>query len=160
MQCKISSNIDKLNEISKFHKWIPNESNIRPNLETLRLKDEFFKKINIFYESYLDYIYSDIFEFKYSINKNGKIKVEKENVYKKKIFQRNIFPYDLPEKTNHFVLWYSYKENISENEINNDIKNNLFRLTKSNNFNFVWYENPKKTFEEVFHLQVFWIDTN
>ena len=158
MHCKISSDINFLNKINKSHSWIPSQLNIRPNSKVLDKKKIFLEKINIFYESFTDYIYNDIFEFNSVINDEGKIKVLKENITEKKVFEKNMFPYDVPENTKHYIMWYSYNE--SNNLINEDIKNNIYEITNSFNFDFVWYENPKKSMENIFHVHVFWIDLN
>ena len=158
MQCKISSDINNLNKINKKYSWVPSELNIRPSSKIINTKNNFLKTIDTFYESYLDYIYSDIFEFKNEFNESGRIKVLKDNIYKKVIFQRNMFPYELPDGTQHYVLWYSYNENITEDLINEDIKLNIYNILNSNKFDFVWYDNPKKTVKDVFHVQVFWIE--
>lgn len=156
MQCKISSDINFLNNVNKSHCWIPNELNVRPTPEVLALKQTFLGQINTFYDTFIDYVYSDIFEFNYVFNDDGKIKVLGENVIKKKIFQRNMFPYNLPENTKHYIMWYSYNED-NNSQINEDIKKNIYQIVKSDKFDFVWYENPKKTMENIFHVHVFWI---
>ena len=52
-------------------------------------------------------------------------------------------------------MWYTYQD-IPDNEINNDIDNSLYELMGHKNFEFVWYENPKMSVPEIYHVQVFW----
>ena len=67
-----------------------------------------------------------------------------------------MFPYNVSNKTNHYVIWYSYNE-VNEEQINNDITSQLKKILGNNNFDFVWYINPKKHMKSIFHAQVFWI---
>ena len=72
-----------------------------------------------------------------------------------------MFPYNVKEGTRHYVMWYSYFDNtLKEEKINEDIYNQIKLLVNNNNFDFVWYENPKKTVKGIYHLQVFWINLN
>ena len=87
----------------------------------------------------------------------GKIYVDKEDIKQKHIFIKNMFPYNLPEGTNHYILWYSYNSlDLTDDKINTDITNSLKELLNHDNFEFIWYENPKKTIDSIHHLQVFW----
>ena len=52
-------------------------------------------------------------------------------------------------------MWYTYV--VSDHiKINQDIYESLFALLGDKNFEFIWYENPKMTIPEIYHLQVFW----
>ena len=52
-------------------------------------------------------------------------------------------------------MWYTYND-ISDIEITSDILDSLKNILKHDNFEFVWYENPKMSVPEVYHVQVFW----
>jgi len=52
-------------------------------------------------------------------------------------------------------MWYTYKPETEE-EISKDITEALRNLVGGDNFQFVWYENPKMTIPGLFHVQVFW----
>ena len=45
----------------------------------------------------------------------------------------------------------------SDQTINEIISMNLLKITKSSDFDFVWYKNPKPSITNFFHVQVFWI---
>ena len=74
------------------------------------------------------------------------------------IFSKNKYPYQLPTNTNHYIMWYTYQPE-TDSDINQDIFNSLKNMLKNTNFNFVWYENPKQTIPELFHVQIFWISS-
>lgn len=160
-QCKISPCLFNLNTLNKKYDWIPGENNIRPLEIIIDRKNEYNKNIINFYENEKHFILSEIFCFESSFNKDGKIFVEGNNIYKKHILQQNMFPYNVKKDTRHYVMWYSYFDNtLDEEKINKDIYNQIKLLVKNSNFDFVWYENPKKTVKDIYHLQVFWINLN
>ena len=154
--CQISSDINSLNILNKDFSWIPGENNIRPSEEILRKKEDYLNNTETFYESEKDFILTEIFGFKDSINSNGKIYVKDDDIKHKNIFCKNMFPYNLSNETNHYVIWYSYND-ISEKQINYDITYELQKILGHNKFDFVWYINPKKHMKSIFHAQVFWI---
>ena len=75
------------------------------------------------------------------------------------IFEENKFHYDdLPEGTHHWVMWY--KKKPDESTINKDIEDALKEeLNLSDDYDFVWYENPRMSMPQLYHLQVFWKGT-
>jgi hypothetical protein len=74
-----------------------------------------------------------------------------------KVFQQNEFPYAI-EEGNHWVLWYgSSGQSCSDEDITSDIYIALLdHLNGSEDFDFAWYENPKMSVPEFYHVQVFW----
>jgi len=144
---KISSKIEKLNELSEKYSWIPNEKTIRPDndddkkiyIDDLILKYGDIKRGTLF----------DIFNFN-----------SLDNIKPTKLFQENKFKYNI--QGNHYVMWYlEYNESeITDDIINFDIYLNIFKIIGNKNFNFAWYKNPKMSVPEIFHVQVFWIDKN
>jgi hypothetical protein len=112
------------------------------------------ENISTFYQEERDYVFCEIFDFKHSINKEGKIYVKNKDIKREKMFCKNMFPYRVPGLTQHYVMWYSY-DIIDETEINNDITYQIQKLIGNNHFDFVWYINPKKHMDNIFHVQVF-----
>eukprot|EP01080_Neovahlkampfia_damariscottae_P009209 gene9209-1295_t len=155
LNSKIDSNHETLEEYHKHHKWIPNKQQIRPSLHSKKEKEYFLQNVNNNFHSNYDYILKTIFKVK-SQRIDGKHKIDKDHVFieKQKIFLPNKFPYQL-EEGNHYVMWYSYESETEEN-ITNDISLALTELVGENNFEFIWYENPKMSIPEVSHYQVFW----
>jgi hypothetical protein len=153
MNCKIESDKETLNKLNKEVGWIPDFDSIRPIEEILNKKYEDIKNINKFYISLRDYILDIIFEFKTEINSDGKIYVNNTSFLNKLV--KNEYPYQCPKGTEHYILWYNSKLKCKNDEdITEDIKEeikNIFNVNKE----FVWYENPKMTIKELYHVQVF-----
>ena len=54
-------------------------------------------------------------------------------------------------------MWYTCPiEDLTIQKITNDIKSEIYNIIKSDNFKFVYYENPKMTISDIYHVQVFW----
>ena len=156
INCKINSDIENLNKYNSIYPWIPNESQIRPTQLNIIMKERLLNIINEQYNSYNDYILINIFKEKYFI-KNKKVSAIKSNVSINK-FAVNLFKYNLDPKTFHYVMWYTYDRNeLSEEKITLDIKNSIYNIISTDNFSFVWYENPKMSIPDIYHVQVFWI---
>lgn len=140
---KISSSVDKLNDLNKKYNWIPNEKSIRPDNEVEK-------------KEYINYLITN-----YGSIKNGTImdifKISNlENIQPTKLFQENKFKYNV--SGNHYVMWYLMFDErfLTDDIINCDIYCNIIKILGNNNFNFAWYKNPKMTVPEIFHVQVFW----
>jgi hypothetical protein len=144
---KISSNVNKLNELNKLHEWIPNENTIRPFNDDL--KNEYVNNLIANYGDLKKGTLIDIFGIS-----------NFDNIQPLKLFKENKFRYNT--NGNHYVMWYlGYDENLlSDDIISMDIYVNLLKLVGNNNFNFAWYKNPKMTIPDIFHVQVFWINQN
>lgn len=148
------TNLDMLNS---NYKWIPSSENIRPIEDIIKKKDIDCKTNNILYSTNIDQVLIRYFNIKKKINRiNNKFesKINIDNL-REKVFIPNEYPYNVPEGTNHYVMWYTY-DNISDEIITSDISSELYNLLNHLNFEFVWYKNPKMTIPEIFHVQVFW----
>ena len=152
---RIDPCLDNLETLNCHFPWIPGKDNIRPNEEISLKKENWLENILNFYEDETQYVLAEIFDFKSEFI-SGKLHVKREDITEKHIFKENMFPYELLVGTNHYVLWYSYNE-TNINNINKDICIELQNLLKHNNFDFVWYENPKKSVSKITHYQVFWV---
>ena len=128
--CQISPEINNLEKLNKDYGWIPGKENIRPSEKVLKEKEKYLENISTFYQEERDYVLCEIFDFKHSINKEGKIYVKNKDIKREKMFCKNIFPYQVPELTQHYVMWYSY-DIIDETEINNDITYQIQKLSNS-----------------------------
>ena len=51
------------------------------------------------------------------------------------------------------------KIDLIDKEINKDIYNSIYNIVKCDKFKFVWYENPKMSIDDIYHIQVFWTRT-
>ena len=159
MNCKISSDLDILDILNKKYNWIPGSNNIRPTEELILKKENDLAIASNFYESLTDYMYDLIFNFPTHLNSYGKLKVRIPNTIIK-VFRENDYPYILPDNTFHYVMWYNTKEKIFSDElINKDIYNEILKLNLKS-FEYVWYENPKMSVADIYHVQVFFIKKN
>lgn len=154
---RIPCNTDSLNTIHHLKNWIPSGNQIRPLPETVEEKEKDYLNFGRFYSSVKDQILIRYFNYSSKINRTtNKIesKIILDNVRDKR-FVKNEYPYQVPTGTYHYVMWYTY-QNTSDEEINYDIKNSLYELVGHKSFEFVWYENPKMSVPEIYHVQVFW----
>ena len=163
-RCQITSDIDILELLHEKIAWIPGKNNIRPKIQQKKDKIDKINNEQMKYLSGKDYIFHTVFGCQTNVNANGLLFVHNKDNLNKEIFMENRFPYDLPPKTLHYIMWYSKfdTQNIDQEKINNDINNNIKEIlkgekNKQNGYDFVWYKNPKMTVNDVFHVQVFWI---
>ena len=155
LNCKIPSSRNKLDILNKFYSWIPSGSMVSTKKDKKVIDAINYQKN--YYQSNVDLVLIKYF------NLPGKINRETNKVFSKlklselklKTLVKNEFPYMIPKNTEQYIMWYTYN-NITDNEITSDINELLEKLLNHNNFEFVWYENPKMSIPEVFHLQVFW----
>ena len=128
----------ELDQLNIIYPWLPNSLTCRPNHATLVEKRAL---LNI---SRPEDIVKWIFEDK-----------------KGWIFKPTQFRYNLPESTNHWILWnseFTMGWNPDPEAINEIIYTLLFDICdKTHSFDFGWYVNPKPTVTQFFHIQVFWI---
>jgi hypothetical protein len=154
---KISSNIEDLEKLHQRFMWIPGMNNVSPSKNIIFKKYLDSKFRGLVYKSIKDYIYIRHFQFKPTLNKEGKLECLQDDIRISKAFVKNDYPYDLPYNTEHYVLWYSHFNFYrDDNKINSDIYESLFKLLGHTKFEFVWYENPKMSVPDLYHLQVFW----
>lgn len=160
---RISSELDHLDALNDRAgwSWCPSSLHIRPDKRAKERKQDLKATVSTMYASNSDYILDMIFEFPTRENADGKIVVPREPLGNRtRRFRPNEFPYQLPPGTQHWVMWYSYgpAAGLSEGEINNDIDAELRLHLGHEEFDFAWYENPKMTIPEIYHVQVFWRD--
>lgn len=84
------------------------------------------------------------------------------------IFAPNLFPYQTPHGTHHYVQWYllvnTTLAELTDERISADISRNIGVLELGHDiserqiFEFGWYDNPKPTIADprIHHVQVFW----
>jgi len=162
IQNQIPSDIQSLNKLHETYEWIPNEYMIRPNSIELSRKNILIDSIKNEWSSPSDYILFKIFKQNFE-----------ETNYKKyvpfihisipyTVFTESLFRYNVPNKVNHYVLWFSkINYELGKNTINTELINDIIRMElakKNKNFDFAWYLNPKPSIPDFFHVQVFWIN--
>lgn len=156
-RCQIPSDVKVLDELHQKYKWIPGKDNIRPSPIIKQQKLKYLQNIQSFYGSEKDYIYETIFHFNSIFDENGLLIVRDDAIFKKDVFEANKFPYNLNQDTKHYIMWYSYyDDSMTEEKINNDISKGIKDIINNDNFDYIWYLNPKMTIPEIYHVQVFW----
>tara|TARA_R110002050_G_scaffold124945_1_gene244317 strand:- start:12 stop:185 length:174 start_codon:yes stop_codon:yes gene_type:complete len=54
-------------------------------------------------------------------------------------------------------MWYTkMPPELTSEDVTKNIEEDLREMIGSDDFEFVWYENPKMTINKVYHVQVFW----
>jgi hypothetical protein len=161
IRSKISSNIQDLNNLHKTHSWIPDETMIRPTAAILENKRQFSQYVLANWMSFRDFILDTHFKYRIDIEDSHKYVVDevKKSEWN---FGKSLFPYDLPNGVNHYVLWnslYDYFNEFCDTVINSIINDTLVSMLGTDQFDFAWYVNPKPSIPELWHCQVFWIKT-
>lgn len=140
LQTQISPHV--LDELNLLYPWLPNSSTCRPSHANL-----VEKKALLYTTTHLDLV---------------------KNMFGDEtgwIFKPTNFRYNIPETTNHWILWntdFDMGWKPDPTEINEVLYTYLHANThnaKSDSFDFAWYINPKPTVSQYFHVQVFWIKT-
>ena len=107
---------------NKQYSWIPGPVNIRPDQKLCNLKNKIFGDINAFYNSHSDYILSAIFDVDtWFIDGKLQATIPDKEEFR---FVKNIFPYQLPDNTNHYIMWYTFTP--SDDTINQNIYDEIF----------------------------------
>lgn len=157
INCKIDPHIENLNFYHSIYPWIPNEYQIRPTEKNIRMKEKNMNVIQSQYHSIEDYIHINIFNSNLKILNNKYLAIEKNKDISS--FQVCPFKYQLHPDTLHYILWYSTDIglHINDEKITSDIQKYIYTIIKNDKFSFVWYENPKMSIPEIYHVHVFWI---
>lgn len=155
----VSHNIEDLQALHELYPWIPGEEHIRPSDEIKEKKRLYLEEICNEWFSIGDYILHEIFSMP-SKKVGTKSMVTNRGVSSDiHVFKPNLFPYGIEQfGGKHYVLWYGCSSKVfSDNEIASHIESAIKALLGDDaNFDFAFYENPKMTLPEYFHVQVFW----
>eukprot|EP00457_Paulinella_chromatophora_P002546 gb/GEZN01002551.1/.p1 GENE.gb/GEZN01002551.1/~~gb/GEZN01002551.1/.p1 ORF type:complete len:735 (-),score=122.36 gb/GEZN01002551.1/:223-2427(-) len=159
---RVSGSLADLQFLNRRWSWIPGAENIRPLPTTLAWKEGFNFLLKDTYETSTDYILHSVFGFIPKRHKTtGKLAIPRDEVpaYKVHRFQPNMFPYALPQETLHYIMWYTWRPPfLTDRMICRDITMALWDKLHHSRFDFVWYENPKMSIPDIYHVQVFWVD--
>lgn len=181
---RVDSALDSLDALAVQTGWTPGRDAIRPTAESIAHKSQLLRNASSRYASVRDYVLHRIFRMSVAsksfldqtlfcnedtVNEARRSGEERQTNarMRRTAFVENLFPYDsLPEGTNHWVMWFlldrdenETKHHISDEETNATIEKELLQhLDGANDFEFVWYRNPKPSVLDgvTYHVQVFW----
>ena len=76
------------------------------------------------------------------------------------VFSENVFPYQLPRWTTHYVLWFLLDADETDESVaftDSDITEILDKKFVPAELEFIWYRNPKPSILDgvTYHVQVF-----
>jgi len=151
VRSRIPSDLNELDKLNAVHKWIPGRHQVRPTQEQVSAKAYHVQYIRQNFYSEVDYILKTAFGLS-STRIDGLHSVDRDNLGVKKVFVENKFPYQTQGK--HYVMWYTYKPD--EVQVTKDIEEAILGIVGNESFQFGWYENPKMTIPDIYHVQVFW----
>jgi hypothetical protein len=183
---KISSSLDSMQELHLIYGWIPGSENIRPNDDMKEKKKNYITNMLTRYVSLQDFVLHRFFGLKPIVQgdwTNSRLHVPDTEISLARINRTNnsnhhefrlvpnLFSYQVPAGTNHYVIWFLLNGNesidptthspLTDDEITSGIDEALRQLLGPTNdkFSFVWYLNPKQTIvsDVLYHVQVFWI---
>ena len=160
---RISSDVTALSKLQVFYKFIPTAETVRPSEKGKAAKAARLERILATYVDMPDYIYHTVFGRPVVASAESDEKLTCCDVLQDpglSAFAANEFPYDI-ERGNHSIMWYAVKDKTKSDEnITEDIAHELRKLLQCGEespFDFAWYENPKMSIPEFFHVQVFWV---
>ena len=174
----VSSSREELELLHIKTGWTPGRKSTRPTPEAIAQKNLLLKNALLRYSSLKDYVLHRIFRLQMSTRGNftnsvmycseetlsaaqrTKKERQDESRDRSSVFVENMFPYDLPMGTKHFVLWFLLDQDESESSLHLEnaeithILNSRFVKAESE---FVWYRNPKPSIVDgvTYHVQVF-----
>ena len=121
LNCEIHPDIEVLNAYNKLYPWIPSGSQIRPTEKNIEMKNILIEKIKKEYKSMRDYIFINVFYYKFYKNKDKKYEAIDYNIKFNKL-EVSRFKYNINDSTFHYIMWYTCnKEDLIPKEINRDI---------------------------------------
>ncbi|KAH3732039.1 hypothetical protein Pelo_17126 [Pelomyxa schiedti] len=164
LNCHVSNDTEELQRLHEVVGWTPGREHVRPLPENKQRKAEYMANVLSQYASPGDYVLSTVFGFapvEVPVERpTGEqifpmmLHVPNEHLPRKKIFDRNMWSYQLPEGTRHFLMWYTWgpADGLTQEEITRDIHQALSIRVRHGDFEFIWYENPKMTIPNVYHV--------
>jgi hypothetical protein len=160
---RVDSALEVLEVLNEIYKWIPNRDQVRPTPASLQAKKVLINIIQTQWASLRDYMLAIIFQRAYLVNYVGQKYVTDTqpcaDVHETR-FTPNDFPYQIEHpEGRHYVLWYSTAQRsptLSDAHINAHIREHLARVCGDHPFTWAWYENPKMSVPDLYHVQVFW----
>ena len=135
--------------LSKCFEEVSSYQIVRPKRKVQKEKEKWLDHIRSLYCGLEDFILHELFRYEAKKCEDLLCVLDKKKLEKKCKLYPNMFPYDLPPGILHYIMWYTCTR-PSDADITKDIAKSLGR-----DDDFIWYENPKMSIPELFHVQVF-----
>jgi tetratricopeptide (TPR) repeat protein len=169
---EVSSDIENLRLLKERCGWTPGAEQIRPSEHVKNKKIHILASVLNTFSTPLDYLLSSVFSAptRESSKSDGDFKLTTKTedgrpfvpISTAGVLCSNEFPYNVDDLTYHSVCWYPFKSrpnSLRSVDISSDIERCLNSELGHANYEAVWYENPKMTIPELYHVQVFWHKT-
>ena len=161
---RIPSDLESLSKLTvQYGGWIPGPSGIRPTPEMMEKKKKLVHQIQTGWSSVRDYLLHLVFEREIATNYIGQkyvVNLDAPHDLLSFKFIPNDFPYQFTDPAaQHWVLWYfpTYRDpRLTDELINEHIQQALHEICGHGRAVWAWYENPKMSVPDLYHVQVFW----
>lgn len=146
---RIKPDSESLRVLREQTGWTPGPEQIRPSKEAIQRKSLDMNRLQREYETIGDAVLHELFKKRTVTNAlDRKIAIGGDG---EGLLVKNRYPYQVDDGITHYIMWYPHRiKRKADKVISQEI---LSRL--GNDHEFVWYENPKLTIPNVYHVQVF-----
>ena len=161
LRSNVPSDLEALDNLNYYrgYRFLPTSETCRPLPDVRAHKDAVTADICQNWASLTDFTLFSIFCRDFDLI-DGKFTVMNKVLRpEEKIFVPNPYPYNIDEGE-HWVMWYgSQTAPYASEQITQDIHNVIAAMVTSTKetFDFAWYENPKMSVPDIYHVQVFWV---
>lgn len=161
LDCEIPSDLESMDRLSMHFPWLPNSACIRPTDTIQSKKKNYMQLVGREYRSIGDRVLEDIFHYQTSIVDGRQVALSPDVIQHQRALRPHKFPYNVREGTNHAVLWFypTVASQLRADTITRYVREELAispDVPAGTEVEFVWYENPKMTVPQIYHVQVFW----
>ena len=157
----VNSDITNLDMLHQEYSWVPDRHTVRPREKTLNEKMLYFESMSLIYKTITDLIMHTVFNMDTYKNEQGLLVYKNSKTVSMHAFKPNMFPYDVSEGTNHYIMWYNMHDvhiiRPTDEVITRDISDSIRQITGHDDYDFIWYYNPKMSICSL-HVQVFWVE--
>jgi len=176
LRARIPSYMPDIQQLSEIFNWLPSGDQLQPSAATMLLKESARERTMALYSSGVDQILEQLFGLESELMPDGRMFVTAETRFAAqqcKKFSPHPFPYEVPDGTHHYFMWYNLgPPHITEEEVTADVEHEVDKKAKAYASmhssglpdsdelpaQFAWYEAPPGVISvpEIYHVHVFW----
>ena len=156
LACRISADVDQLEDLHAVYGWIPGSAQVRPTATVRAQKELLLANLGSMWASPADWVFHHVFKSPTTRGSGGRRSATRP-AEGSTAFTPNPFPYQVPKGTVHYVFWMASPEaEWPEERITSAIAS---AVAARGGGSFVWYPNPKMSIPDpvLYHVQVFWL---